>query len=278
MSSRRPIRARDGANGCQWPGECAAKARTLWRVLLLLSVTLPCCSTAQQQGMPVTADSTGDKAAFTESRLQEARRQRMVHTQLRARGIANQRVLDAMASVPRHLFVPESIRERAYEDRPLPIGERQTISQPYIVAFMTQAVDPEKTDRVLEIGTGSGYQAAVLAEVVKEVYTIEIIPSLAERSSRLLSALQYDNVHTRTGDGYFGWPEAAPFDAIVVTAAPDHIPKALVDQLAVGAHLVIPVGEHYQELLRITNQGDGKTQTESLMPVRFVPFLRRSDQ
>ena len=143
---------------------------------------------------------------------------------------------------------------------------------------MTQAVDPQKTDKVLEIGTGSGYQAAVLAQIVEDVYTIEIIPTLAERSRQLLSDLGYDNIHTRTGDGYFGWPEAAPFDAIIVTAAPDHIPQALVEQLAPGAHLVIPVGEHYQELLRITNEGGGETRQESLMPVRFVPFLRKSNE
>ena len=202
-------------------------------------------------------------------------RMRMVARDLAARDITDSTVLAVMARVPRHLYVPEDLRRYAYRDGPLPIGEDQTISQPYIVAFMTQAMNLSPTDRVLEIGTGSGYQAAVLGEIAAEVYTIEIIPALAERSKALLRGLGYENIHVRTGDGYFGWPEKAPFDAIIVTAAPNHVPQALVDQLADGAPLVMPVGDAYQELIRITRRGDKQT-TERLLPVRFVPMTGRA--
>ena len=195
----------------------------------------------------------------------------MVEADLRARDIDDERVLQAMSRVQRHLFVPLALRDRAYGDHPLPIGEDQTISQPYIVAYMTQVLHLEPGDRVLEIGTGSGYQAAVLAELAGDVYSIEIIPSLTERARTTLEGIGYTNIHLRTGDGYFGWPEQAPFDAIMVTAAPDHIPQALVDQLADGAHLVLPVGDRYQELIRVTREG-AETKTERLLPVRFVPM------
>ena len=203
-------------------------------------------------------------------------RLRMVTRQLAARDITDSTVLAVMARVPRHLYVPEDLRRHAYRDGPLPIGEDQTISQPYIVAFMTQAMNLSPTDRVLEIGTGSGYQAAVLGEIAAEVYTIEIIPELAERSRALLRGLGYENIHVRTGDGYFGWPEKAPFDAIIVTAAPNHVPQALVDQLGDWASLVMPVGDAYQELIRITRRGDSHT-TERLLPVRFVPMTGRAE-
>lgn len=196
----------------------------------------------------------------------------MVAFQLQARDIVDPVVLEVMGRVPRHLYVPEAMRASAYEDRPLPIGEGQTISQPYIVAYMTQALDLEPGDRVLEIGTGSGYQAAVLAEIVQEVYTIEIVPVLARKAGALLSRLGYENVHVRTGNGYFGWPGEAPFDAIIVTAAPGHVPQALVDQLADGAVLVLPVGEENQELVRIRSGTAGEQAVERLLPVRFVPM------
>jgi protein-L-isoaspartate(D-aspartate) O-methyltransferase len=196
----------------------------------------------------------------------------MVAFQLQARDIVDPVVLEVMGRVPRHLYVPEAMRASAYEDRPLPIGEGQTISQPYIVAYMTQALDLEPGDRVLEIGTGSGYQAAVLAEIVQEVYTIEIVPVLARKAGALLSRLGYENVHVRTGNGYFGWPGEAPFDAIIVTAAPGHVPQALVDQLADGAVLVLPVGEENQELVRIRSGTAGEKVVERLLPVRFVPM------
>lgn len=195
----------------------------------------------------------------------------MVRTQLAARDIADSLVLQVMTEIPRHEFVPPPLRAMAYRDHPLPIGEDQTISQPYIVAFMTQALELEAGDRVLEIGTGSGYQAAVLARLVAEVYSIEIIPSLGDSARELLQRLGFDNIAVRIGDGYAGWPSKAPFNAIMVTAAPNHVPPALVEQLAEGGHLVLPVGDQYQELLRLSKR-DGKVHAESLLPVRFVPM------
>ncbi len=195
----------------------------------------------------------------------------MVERQIQARGISAPAVLDALAAVPRHRFVPEALAPRAYDDTPLPIGYDQTISQPYVVAYMTEAAALTPDAKVLDIGTGSGYQAAVLAEIVSRVYSIEIVPELADRSRRLLADLGYDNVEVRTGDGYRGWPEEAPFDAIVVAAAPDHVPPALVEQLAVGARLIIPVGRFTQEILIVTRTADGST-TEAVLPVRFVPM------
>jgi protein-L-isoaspartate(D-aspartate) O-methyltransferase len=201
----------------------------------------------------------------------DAERRRMVDEQLRARDIRNARVLDAMGTVPRHLFVPEPQRADAYIDAPLPIGQGQTISQPYIVAFMTQALDVAPEHRVLEIGTGSGYQAAVLAALAKEVYTIEIVAPLAERARHTLSALGYHNIQVRTGNGYLGWPEHAPYDRIMVTAAPDEVPAALVQQLKVGGLMAIPVGTGTQEL-RILRRTLTGTETLSTLPVRFVPM------
>ena len=208
----------------------------------------------------------------------EGPRREMVRTQLKARDITDGAVLAVMERVPRHLFVPESERFRAYADHPLPIGLRQTISQPYIVAYMTQALQVEEGDRVLEIGTGSGYQAAVLSHLAAEVYSIEILPALAEQAGERLSVLGYDNVRVRAGDGYFGWPEHAPFDGIMVTAAPDHVPPRLVEQLAPGGRLVMPVGESYQELIRITRDEGGETALERLLPVRFVPMTGRAEE
>ena len=205
-------------------------------------------------------------------------RERMVAEQIASRDVTDPRVLAAMRKVPRHEFVPPEQRESAYEDRPLPIGHGQTISQPYIVALMTQLAKPKPTDRALEIGTGSGYQAAVLSLLVSEVFTIEIEEPLAKDARQRLLALGCANVVTRTGDGYGGWPEKAPFDLIVVTAAPDHVPPALVAQLKPGGLLVIPVGEVYavQELVVIRKDARGQTHTEHVIPVRFVP-LRRKD-
>jgi protein-L-isoaspartate(D-aspartate) O-methyltransferase len=204
----------------------------------------------------------------------DAARQRMVDTQLRGRDISDARVLAAMRKVPRHLFVPESLRAAAYDDSPVPIGLDQTISQPYIVAFMTQALDVEPGHRVLEIGTGSGYQAAVLAELTDQVYSIEVLAPLAERARATLADLGYRRVQLRVGNGYFGWPEHAPFDRIIVTAAPPEVPAALVEQLKVGGLMAIPVGTSYQELriLRRTRRGIETLQT---LPVRFVPMVDR---
>lgn len=186
----------------------------------------------------------------------------------------DERVLEVMGKVPRHEFVPPSSRDEAYENRPLSIGHGQTISQPYIVALMTDLLDLDKSDRVLEIGTGSGYQAAIAAELSGQVFTIEIIPQLQQRAAKLLRELGYDNVHTRLGDGYFGWKEEAPFDAIVVTAAIDHIPPPLARQLRPGGRMVIPVGGRFQvqQLTVVEKDADGEITTRQLLPVRFVPL------
>lgn len=195
----------------------------------------------------------------------------MIDEQIAARDIKDPRVLDAMQRVPRHEFVPEHLRGVAYEDSPLPIGHQQTISQPYIVAFMSEALALEPSHKVLEIGTGSGYQAAILGELAKEVYTIEIVAPLADGARRVLKKLGYVNVHVRTGNGYLGWPEEAPFDRVMVTAAPDAIPPALVEQLTMGGLMAIPVGVGDQEL-RILRRTERGMETLRTLPVRFVPM------
>ncbi len=209
--------------------------------------------------------------------VHSAERNRMVDEQIARRGVTDARVLAAMRRVPRHEFVPESYKKYAYADEPLPIGEGQTISQPYIVALMTETLHIGKDSRVLEIGTGSGYQAAVLAEIAAEVYSIEIIESLAERAEVTLNRLGYSNVHVKAGDGYRGWPEKAPFDAIIVTAAPDHVPEPLVEQLKVGGRMSIPVGDIYQELLVITKTESGVVRKD-VLPVRFVPMTGEAQE
>ena len=200
-----------------------------------------------------------------------AQRRSMVEQQIERRGVTAPSVLSAMGEVPRHLFVPPGYRDKAYEDSPLPIGNGQTISQPYVVALMTQLLDLKPGDRVLEIGTGSGYQAAVLSKLVKDVYTIEILEPLGLQAQRTLQEIGAKNVHVRIGDGYKGWPEAAPFDGIVVTAAPERVPQPLLDQLRVGGKMVIPVGAFFQNLLVITKTADG-IEKRSIIPVRFVPM------
>ena len=199
-------------------------------------------------------------------------REQMVRSQLAARGIKDVKVLDAMKKVPRHMFVPDSMLSHSYSDEPLPIGENQTISQPFIVAYMTEVLELQGGEHVLEIGTGSGYQAAILAEIVKEVYTIEILKPLAESADKLLNKLGYTNVYVKHGDGYKGWKEHAPYDAIIVTAAPEKIPDKLVEQLKVGGRMIIPVGSFFQELVEIKKTKDG-IKEESLLPVRFVPMV-----
>lgn len=197
---------------------------------------------------------------------------RMIAEQLIPRGIENTRVLAAMRKVRRHEYVPKAVRDRAYSDGPLPIGHGQTISQPYIVAVMTQVLEPKDNDKVLEIGTGSGYQAAVLAEIVDHVYTIEIVGPLADEARAHLKKQGYTNITVRRGDGYLGWPEHAPFDKIIVTAAPPEVPPRLVEQLKVGGRMVLPVGEGYQQLIVLTKTDQGVV-SESLFPVRFVPMV-----
>jgi protein-L-isoaspartate(D-aspartate) O-methyltransferase len=198
----------------------------------------------------------------------------MVERQLRARGIDDPRTLKAMAKVPRERFVPKELTARAYDDSPLPIGFGQTISQPYIVAFMTQELRTKPADRVLEIGTGSGYQAAVLSELVAQVYTIEIVRPLAQRAAVTLQALGYKNVLVKGGDGYKGWPEHAPFDSIIVTAAPDHVPQPLVEQLKEGGRMVIPVGGTAAQRLNVFEKRGGVLKQTAAIPVKFVPLTR----
>jgi len=220
-------------------------------------------------GLPLTLSAQKEIASDFATQ-----RQTMVQNQISARGIRAQSVLNAIRKVERHRFVPAEYQKFAYTDRPLPIGEGQTISQPYIVALMTELLELHPTDKVLEIGTGSGYQAAILAEICDSVFTIEIIPRLAQRAKGLLENLGYDNIRCQTGDGYRGWPEHAPFDAIIVTCAPTQIPKPLEAQLIEGGRMIIPVGQpSAQELVLLLKQ-NGKLIRKSVIPVRFVPMLK----
>lgn len=198
----------------------------------------------------------------------------MVETQIKARGVSDERTLEAMRTVPRHKFVPKLYAPFAYNDQPLPIGEGQTISQPYIVAFMTEQLKLKPGCRVLEVGTGSGYQAAVLSLLCREVYTIEIIPSLGEGARKVLEELEYKNVSVKIGDGYLGWEEHAPFDGILVTAAAPHIPQPLIDQLKIDGRMIIPIGEVFdvQDLVLVEKKEDGSVTTQKILPVRFVPL------
>jgi protein-L-isoaspartate(D-aspartate) O-methyltransferase len=242
---------------------------TSWRIDTVRSVLL---------ALVLLCTGTGGVAMTNEDSDFAPARMSMVNEQIAARGIKDPAVLEAMRRVPRHRFVPIGEQRYAYHDTPLPIGHGQTISQPYIVALMTELVRPHPQARVLEVGTGSGYQAAVLAEIVERVFTIEIEADLARSAAALLDDLGYDNVTVRAGDGYNGWPEHAPFDIIVVTAAPDHVPQALMDQLKPGGRMVIPVGPVHavQELRLLEKDEAGKWHEKDITPVRFVP-LRRED-
>ena len=216
--------------------------------------------------------SEGKRVSELDSREDfKAMRERMVETQIKARGIKDTRVLSAMLKVELHLFVPKEYQNSAYSDQPLPIGEGQTISQPYIVALMTELLELKGGEKVLEVGTGSGYQAAILAELAEEVYTIEIIENLASSAKALLLDLTYQNITVKAGDGYLGWPEAAPFDAIIITCAPDHIPNPLLEQLKEGGRMVLPVGTYSQELQKLIKRS-GKIETIHVTPVIFVPM------
>jgi protein-L-isoaspartate(D-aspartate) O-methyltransferase len=203
-----------------------------------------------------------------------AQRERMVKEQIVMRGVVEERVLAAMRKVPREEFVPAKFRAESYTDRPLPIGYDQTISQPFIVAFMTEALRAQPTHRVLEIGTGSGYQAAILAELVAEVYSIEIIEPLKKNAEATLQRLSYKNVHVKAGDGYKGWPEHAPFDSIIVTCAPERVPQPLVDQLKEGGRMIIPVGAKFAQELYLLEKKGGRLEQSAVLPVRFVPMAR----
>lgn len=239
-------------------------------VTVLLAALNPACASPPGVGPTTPAP---DEEADTDTFAQQ--RERMVIETIEKRGITDEHVLKAMRTVPRHLFVPEDQRDHAYGDYPLPIGYGQTISQPYIVALMTQLLELKEGDKVLEIGTGSGYQAAILAEIPGvEVYTIEIIPALARSARERLESLGYKSIHCKEGDGYYGWPEHAPFDAIIVTAAPDHVPQPLVDQLAEGGRMVIPVGPPggYQTLWKFVKRPGGELQAFNMGGVAFVPL------
>jgi protein-L-isoaspartate(D-aspartate) O-methyltransferase len=250
------------------------KHAILFTTLLTVS-----CSDKPAQVTPATTQTPAPAHVQPAADTRDAERARMVETTIANRGITDARVLEAMRKVKRHELVPEELRGRAYEDNPLPIGFQQTISQPFIVAAMTQAAQLEPGEKVLEIGTGSGYQAAVLAELPGvAVYSIEIVEPLAKRTHELLARMGYDKLHLRIGDGYQGWPEAAPFHAIIVTAAPEQIPQPLLDQLAVGGRLVIPVGAAGNQDLRVITRGKDGTTSESLFPVRFVPMTGEAQQ
>jgi protein-L-isoaspartate(D-aspartate) O-methyltransferase len=273
-----------------WVYHADAVRRRLQRdVLLILAFALlTACtagtSTSSEPSTPTAIPSSTPVSREEETRFSQQREQMVVKT-IKNRGVTDEDVLQAMEDVPRHLFVPEDQQAAAYGDYPLPIGFGQTISQPYIVAMMTELLELEEDDKVLEVGTGSGYQAAVLAELPGvEVYTIEIIPELAKRGEETLKSLGYTDVHCKQGDGYYGWPEYAPFDGIIVTAAPDHVPPPLRDQLAVDGRMVIPIGPRggYQTLWQFVKQSDGELKAYNKGGVAFVPFtgkgIRRNEE
>lgn len=235
----------------------------------LISLSILAMACRPEQNGPTAPDSEPGFAR---------QRERMVEQQLAGRDIRDAQVLEAMRRVPRHEFVPKPSWGQAYEDRPLPIGHAQTISQPYIVAFMTEQLKPAASDRVLEIGTGSGYQAAVLAELVAEVYSIEIVEPLALQAQSTLRSLNYTNVHLKAGDGYQGWAEHAPFDAIIVTCAPNHVPQPLVDQLKEGGRMIIPVGGASTQELVLLEKRAGSMHRRQVLPVRFVPMTGQAQQ
>lgn len=225
-------------------------------------------------GVMMNIFNIGCKAKDINSDEFEKLRATMVKTQIERRGVKDEKVLNAMRKVERHKFVPEQYIEHSYEDRPLPIGEGQTISQPYIVALMTEVLDLDSTKKVLEVGTGSGYQAAVLAEICDSVYTIEIVEILGKRADKLLSELEYKNIKVKVGDGYKGWEEYSPFDGVIVTCAPSHVPQPLIDQMAENGKMVIPVDVAFgQDLILLIKEG-GKLKRESIIPVRFVPMTK----
>lgn len=242
--------------------------RSISRSALLAAILLACSAFA--------AVSTA-AAGYQSDRLAETRN-RMVDEEVVGAGIKNERVIEAMRLTPRHEFIPTNRRRFAYYDMALPIGSSQTISPPFIVALMTEYIDPQPTDRVLEIGTGSGYQSAVLSPLVKDVYTIEIVEDLGRRAARTLSDLGYENVHTRIGDGYLGWPEKAPFDKIIVTCSPENVPRALIEQLREGGSMIIPMGERFSQNLCLLKKVDGELEVEELRPTLFVPMTGRAEE
>ena len=262
------------------PGTSNRRSLALVTLLACGAVALSACDdgsvpTSQVETTSPEVPMQGDTKDDTSDDVQN--RERMVATQLAARDIRNESVLEAMKSVPRHHFVPNYRRDLAYSDSPLPIGEGQTISQPYIVALMTQLADPEPGDKALDVGTGSGYQAAVLSELVDQVFSIEIVESLATEARQRLETLGYNNVEVRHGDGYGGWESEAPFDVIIVAAAPDHVPPALVAQLASGGKMVLPVGDRRQTLIVVEKDEAGNVTQKRIAPVAFVPMTGQAE-
>jgi protein-L-isoaspartate(D-aspartate) O-methyltransferase len=239
-------------------------------MLILPILTLVSGCNSSHKGLPPEKDATKEINSFNIART------RMVEAQIKARGIKDLLVLKAMLRVKRHLFVPKQLWDTAYEDYPLPIGHGQTISQPYIVALMTELLELKGGEKVLEIGTGSGYQAAIIADIAEEVFTIEIVEDLARTAKERLYKLGYSNIHVRAGDGYKGWPEEAPFDAIILTAAPDHIPEPLLEQLKLNGVIILPMGSYFQDLYRIRKTKKGILK-EKIAPVRFVPMTGEAE-
>jgi len=246
-----------------------------FKVKFVLILILISCTSARQDQEKQHLNKSGIMVQKEAGDMLQWKKEakKMVKSQLTSRGISDKKVLQVMENTPRHLFIPESLKQEAYRDGPLPIGEDQTISQPYIVALMTELLKLNGHEKVLEIGTGSGYQAAVLSQLVDTCYTIELVKKLEERTTPLLRQLGYNNVVTRCGDGYKGWPEYAPFDRIIITAAPPEIPQTLVDQLKPDGIMVLPVGRYSQELIVVTKSG-GEIKRERIIPVRFVPMIK----
>lgn len=238
------------------------------RIILMFLISIVCSVPQFDVMQPAFSQSN---AYFREKRNE------MVSRYIEGEGIKNQRVLSSMRQVPRHEFVDPSTKNRAYQDTALPIGYKQTISPPFVVAYMTETIDPQPDDKVLEIGTGSGYQAAVLSGLVKDVYTIEIVEGLGKKAASRLKRLKYRNIHTRIGDGYLGWPEEAPFDKIIVTCSPEKVPQPLIDQLKEGGSLLIPLGERYQQVFHLFQKEKGKLKQKRLIPTLFVPMTGRSE-
>ena len=236
-----------------------------------------CATAGAQDPKPRQAEKTKDASAASDDPTAPARN-RMVQRHLVERGIKNKRVLDAFRTVPRHRFVPPNDRPLAYDDESIPIGEAQTITPPYDVAFMTELLDPKPTDRVYEVGTGSGYQSAILSRLVKEVYSVEIHEPLGKRAAQVHKDLGYTNIHTRVGDGYEGWPDAAPFDSVIVTCAPTKIPQPLVDQLKEGGRIVIPIGDRFNQIVYVGDKHDGSVKLKPLKPTLFVPMTGRDQR
>ena len=254
------------------------RARFKVRLVMLLTLLI-CCgglalaqAQAQDDEKPKKAEVSADADPYA------GRRNQMVDRHLVERGIKNKRVLDAFRTVPRHKFLPPGTRRQAYDDESIPIGEGQTITPPYDVAFMTEILDPKPTDVVYEVGTGSGYQSAILSRLVKEVYSVEIHKPLSERATKVHKDVGYKNIHTRVGDGYEGWPEAAPFDAIIVTCAPHKIPEPLVDQLKDGGRMVIPLGDRFTQSVWLVTKKGGKLTKRELKPTLFVPMTGRAQK